>query len=142
VRVIATGAQPAKAFARRHQFEIGNPLDFDPQYNQVTAFEHLLAALGGDLAGGFRALARRHRLVMDNVEVVVTATLENPLVHLGVIGEEGTPAIERLTVRAFASSAEGESELRPLWDEVLRRSPLVQTLMRAAQLEVEVRFIH
>jgi hypothetical protein len=142
VRLSALEDGRSKAFVRRHQLEIGSALEFDPEYKHLTALEMALAAVGADLASGLRAGARRRRVALDSLELVVDATLNNPLTHLGVIGEEGTSAIERLRVKVFASPAEAEQDLRAVLDEVMRRSPLVQTLIRSVQLEVELRFTH
>ena len=142
VRLSAHEDGRTKAFVRRHQLEVGTPLEFDPEYQGITALELALAAVGADLAAGLRMLARRRRVPLDSLELVVDATLNNPLTHLGVIGEEGTPAIERLRVKAFASPADVEEDLRAVLEDVMRRSPLVQTLKRAVQLEVELRFTH
>jgi hypothetical protein len=130
------------AFLRRQQLEIGSALEFDPEYRHATALEVALAAVGADLASGVRTLARRRRVPLDSLELVVDATLNNPLAHLGVIGEAGTPAIERLRVKAYASPADAEPDLRAVLEEAMRRSPLIQTLTQAAQVEVELRFTH
>jgi len=136
VRVRATGAAGAAAYARAHSFEVGSALPFDLEEGRVTALEYLLGALGGDLIGGFRALARRRRLVIEEVEATVDATLDNALTHLGVVGEEGHPGIDRIAVRVHVATVEPEPEVREAWDEAARRSPLLRTLEAAATVEI------
>ena len=104
--------------------------------SRVTALEYLLGALGGDLVGGFRALARKRRLEIDEVEATVDATLDNPLTHLGVVGEEGHPGLERVAMRVHVATLEPEDAVREVWDEAVRRSPLMRTLGGAARIEV------
>jgi hypothetical protein len=58
LRVRSAGDGRATAYMRAHQFEIGAPLHFDPQYAGVTALEHVLAALGADLVNGLLARCR------------------------------------------------------------------------------------
>jgi hypothetical protein len=79
LRVRTAGDGRATAYVRAHQFEIGAPLHFDPQYAGVTALEHVLAALGAELVNGLLARCRRHRLRVDQVEALVGGELRNPL---------------------------------------------------------------
>jgi uncharacterized OsmC-like protein len=136
VRVRATGTAGATAYARVHSFEVGSALPFDVEEGRVTALEYLLGALGGDLIGGFRTLARRRRLAIEEVEATVDATLDNALTHLGVVGEEGHPGLDRVAVRVHVSTLEPEDAVREAWDEALRRSPLLRTLQGAASIEI------
>lgn len=136
VRVRATVSGATTAYARSHAFEVGAALPFDVEEARVTALEYLLGALGADLVGGFRALARRRRLEIDEVEATVDATLSNPLVHLGVVGEEGHPGLETVTVRVHVATLEPEDAVRRVWNEAARRSPLARTLEGAARVEI------
>src|SRR5947208_51170 len=90
-RVRATRRGQATAYVRKHQFTVGAPVQFDEQYDQVTALEYVLAAIGADLVKGFQSAADRRRLTVDQIEAVVSGQLDNPLVHLGVVGEAGHP---------------------------------------------------
>jgi uncharacterized OsmC-like protein len=136
VRVRATTPGGVTTYARSHAFEVGTALPFDVEQGRVTALEYLLGALGGDLVGGFRALARQRRLSIDDVEATVDATLVNPLTHLGVVGERGHPGLERVAVRVHVATLEPEEAVRAAWDEALRRSPLARTLAAAARVEI------
>jgi hypothetical protein len=136
VRVRATADGGTIAYARNRSFDVGAALPFDAEASRTTALEYVLGALGGDVLGGFRALARKRRLAVDEVEATVEATLDNPLTHLGVVGEEGHPGIERVVIRVHVSTLEPEDAVRAVWDEAVRRSPLMRTMSAAARLEV------
>jgi hypothetical protein len=136
VRVRANARGGATAYARAHSFEVGSALPFDLEEPRLAAIEYLLGALGGDLIGGFRALARKRRLAIDDVEATVEATLVNALTHLGVVGEEGHPGIERVTIRVHVAAFAPGVEVQAVWDEAARRSPLLRTIEAAARVEV------
>ena len=104
LRVRATGTNLATVYARQHRFTVGVPVQFDEQYDQVTALEYALAALGADLVNGLRLAARRRRIALTDVEAVVTGALDNPLTYLGVVGEEGHPGLARVTIRVYVST--------------------------------------
>ena len=137
----ARGQKTSTVFARTRRFEVGVPLSFDAEYGETTALETVLGAIGAELAGGIQQLARIRRLAVDDVEAVVQVELENPLVHLGVVGEEGSPAMKRISIKVYVGSFEEEAELRALWDDVLARSPLIKTLEKAVELELEMRIV-
>jgi hypothetical protein len=140
VRVSAASAK-STVYARAHRFAIGLPLSFDRDYPETTALEHVLGAVGADLACGLERLARLRRLEVDNVEVVVHGELQNPLVHLGVVGETGSPEIRKLTVKAYLGSFEPEDALAGLWQDVLARSPLIATFRKSVELEIGMQIV-
>ncbi|HZO15511.1 MAG TPA: OsmC family protein [Polyangiaceae bacterium] len=139
VRVAATSHERANAFVRGQRLEIGPPLAFDSELGATTAFEYLLAALGADLTVGLRATARRKRLDVDGVEAVVRAELDNPAVYLGVVGEEGSPALARVRVKVYVSTLEEEDTVREAWEQTLARSPLYQTLRAAVAIDLDIK---
>ena len=141
VRVSTGGRQVATAYARAHRFEVGLPLSFDEEYGATTALEQVLGALGADLACGLQRLAALRRIRIDQVEAVARAELENPLVHLGVVGEEGSPAIARVSITVYVGTSEEEQTIAELFREVRERSPLMRTFEKAVGLDIELRVV-
>lgn len=105
----------------------------------MTGAELLLGALASDVIGLFFDLARRRRVVVDEVEATVKAELAGPLVLLGVIGAEGEPRYANFSLRAYAGSAAPGAVLQEIWTEALRRAPLANTLRRAAGMEATLK---
>ena len=141
VRVSTGGRELATAYARTHRVEIGLSLSFDAEYPAVTALEQVLGAIGADLCCGLQRLAKLRRLEVDEVEAVVQAELDNPLVHLGVVGEEGSPEMKKVSIKVYVGSLENESSLRALLAETRTRSPLLRTFEKAVALELEMRVV-
>ena len=104
LRVTAPSPDVAKVSIGRRQFSIGRPLEFDDASPHVAAIEYALGAIGGEVVNGLRAFADRRRLSIDAVEAVVSATLENGLTYLEVVGEQGQPNITRIHVKVFVSA--------------------------------------
>jgi hypothetical protein len=98
----------------------------------------MLGAFAADLTQTFRALARKQRVAIDAIEFYATCSLNNPLVHVGVIGEEGHPGLERIDGTLYVSTDADEETLTALWHETLQRSPLYTTLHKAAVLSVRL----
>jgi hypothetical protein len=137
VRVRTESRKAASVLARNHSFRVGPALSFEPLDELPSALEHLLGALSADLLTTFLTVARQCRVAVDATELVLTCRLENPLVHLGVIGEEGTPAIESIDGVFYVSAdAPSDDELVQAWRQTLSRSPIFTTLNRAARLDI------
>jgi hypothetical protein len=128
LRVGSTGDGPATVFVRKHQYEVGAPVQFDPQYQYVTALEYVLGALAADVVNGLKSIASTRRVAIENIEGVVKGELNNPLTHLGVVGETGHSGIEKIELRVYVSSLADHAAIQTIWDETLARSPLVRTL--------------
>jgi hypothetical protein len=141
VRVRTASTGPATVTARNLKFEIGEAVTFGPTDTHPNALEVTLGALATELANGFRALARKRRLPFDQAEVSCIAELHNPLVALGVLGEEGSPAISRIDGTLYVSSDAEEPDLQNVWADVLARSALYQTLTKAADLKIRLQLI-
>lgn len=124
----------AIASARSHLFTVCGQASFRDSDPHPSAVEYLLGILGGDLLSGFAAQAGRQGVLVYELEVTVSGRLNNPLVHLGVIGEEGHPGFEAIAGTLYVSADAEEEDLEGVWRETLRRSPLVNTLRRAVEL--------
>jgi hypothetical protein len=141
LRVGSGGRGQAAVYVRHHRFEVGAPVQFDEQYDSLTALEYVLGAIGADIVNCLRLAARRSRVELDNVEALVSGKLNNPLTHLGVAGEEGHPGLETVSIRVYVSSTEQEDRIRQVRSETQERSPLLCTFRSAIELELELKVV-
>jgi hypothetical protein len=141
IRAHAGDRGPVSVRVRLHEFVVGAPLHFDEEYDAITSLEYAMGALASDVVDGFRSLARKRRIDVDQVEALLHGELENALMYLGVVGEEGSPAIERLTLKCYVSSLAEEADVQEVWEEALARSPLAQTFLRAGLLAITMQVI-
>jgi hypothetical protein len=129
----------ATAYARNHAFNIGTQASFKETDAQPSAIDYLLGAVGADLLHGFQGGALRRGLVIYGLEANVAGYLNNPLTLLGVVGEQGHPGFEAISCTLYVSVEAEEQVLQEIWQETLRRSPLVNTLKNSVQLKLEMR---
>src|SRR5215203_3415150 len=137
LRVTAPDPDVARVSAGRRQFSIGKPLEFDETSPHIAAIEYALGAVGGEVVNGLRAFANRRRLPIDDVEAVVSATLEHGLTYLAVIGEQGHPRIARIHIKVFVTAPDVVA-IRTVFDHMLVPLPLVCTLRAALALTTEL----
>jgi hypothetical protein len=137
LRIASPQPERATAYVRRHRFDVGMPLDFDEDYGEITALEYALGALAADLVMGVRRAARRLRVRIDNIEAVVRGTVDNPLTWLRVVGEEGHPALARVTLKVYVGSADDAGQVDAAFAEALATSPLALTFRKSVDLKIE-----
>jgi hypothetical protein len=110
--------------------------DADPH---PSAVEYLLGSLAGDLIQGFQAEAVRRSLALHDAELSLGGRLNNVLVHLGVVGEEGHPGLESVSGTLYVSADAEPPAVEDAWHATLARSPVFQTLTRCAAVRIELR---
>ena len=138
LRVRATGRHRVRVTTRGVQLSIGRPVEFDSDAAEPSALECALAALGAEIVGGLKDVARRRRLVLDDVEAVVKAKLDAPLVYLDVVGERGRPRLSTVSVRVYVSSPEAADVIERAFHDAMTLLPLVGTLRSATDLTTEL----
>lgn len=138
VRATCNLQSSTKVFARSASAEFGVPFSFDRAEPALTGAENLLGLLSADIVGLFSQVAKQRRLSVDRIEVIAKAELDGSLKYLGVIGAEGTPSYQSFRLKVFIDSPEPVGELEAAWQETVERAPLINTLKRASQVEVEM----
>lgn len=133
-----TEGMKATAYTRNHHFTLGQPASFDTEDAAPSAIEYLISALAGCLVVGFQWRVSQKNIKIYNLEITLSAEVNNILVFLGV-DENGHPGVEKITGQLYVD-ADGEKEfLQELWHETLRRSPIANTLFNKTELQIEMR---
>ena len=138
-RVRSAGHQHAKVYARNFSFDIGQTASFEEKDSYPSAVEYLLAAVAGSLVTGFAGDCTRAGLDVDDIEISISGRLCNILAHLGV--EDGDPSFETIAVKCFASTLEDEDTVKAVWEETVRRSPLVATLQKGTDITIRIAIV-
>jgi uncharacterized OsmC-like protein len=141
VRVRAASRNEAVIQAGKHRLQAGASItlgDADPNPSSLSLF---LGSAASDLCTSFYSVAARRRAPIDSLEVLAKCRLQNPMVALGVIGEEGCPAISDFDLTLFVASDAESAELESVWQEALRRSPIIATLKNLPEVSLSWRQI-
>ena len=138
VRVQHTAPGGARAYARALAFDVGSQASLVEADSQPSAVEYLLGALGGDLLSGLDRAARAAGVTLHAVEIALYGRLDNILVHLGVIGEQGHPGFRAIEGTMYVSSDSEQAAIESLWQRTLARSPLYHTLTRCAEVTIRL----
>lgn len=138
-RARSVGHQHSKVYARNFSFDIGQPASFEEKDSYPSAIEYLLGAVAGSLTTGFASDCSRAGLEVDDIEISISARLNNILAHLGV--EEGDPSFKTIAVKCFVSTFEDEDVVKKTWADTVNRSPLVATLKKGMNLDIRLAIV-
>jgi hypothetical protein len=141
VRIQRTAARSARAYARGQAFDVDSQASLRESDPHPSAVEYALGALGGDLVCGLDREAASRGLKLHAIEIALTGRLDNVLVHLGVIGEEGHAGFEAIGGTVYVGSDAHADEIESAWQAALARSPLYNTLSRSATVSVNLRVV-
>ena len=138
VRIQHTTTGVARAYARVQSFDVGSQASLVDVDSQPSAVEYLLGALGGDLLRGLDRAAEGAGVTLYAVEMTLSGRLDNILVHLGVIGEEGHPGFRSIDGTLYISTDGDLSTIESVWHRTMARSPLYNTLTRCADVTIRL----
>jgi hypothetical protein len=111
----------------------------DPGATHPSALDLLVAALVADLLAGLHREAARAGVTLYDTELNASAYLDNPLVALGVVGEEGSAALAAIHGTLYVSCDAGAAALDALWRRSLERAPVHSTLRRCADVRIDLK---
>ncbi len=131
-------AGQSRVYLRNHEFRVGVQAGLRDTDDAPSAIEYLLGALGGDLLAGLAAQAEKRQIEVYDMEATLSGRLDNVLVHLGVIGETGHAGLARVDGKIYLSADTDAPTVAELWRAATERSPLYQTLSRAAAIAIAV----
>ena len=77
-------------------------------------------------------------MTVHAVEIALTGRLDNILVHLGVIGEQGHPGLRAIDGTVYVSADSDPQTIESAWQRTLARSPLYNTLTRCAEVTIRL----
>jgi hypothetical protein len=139
VRVSWQAQARSTVYARNNSFSVERQASFKEADDQPAALEYLLGALGSDLIAGLVSELNRARIVLDALEISLAARLNNPLIFVGVIGEQtGHPGLETIEGKIYITAEADAAMLLKIWEATLARSPIFNTLQRCSGLTLNL----
>jgi hypothetical protein len=110
-----------------------------PTANHPSALDLLVLALVTDVLAALHRAASRAGVKVFDAELSVSASLDSPLVALGVVGESGSPALASVRGALYVQCDASAAGLEELWRGALERSPVHATLARCADVRLDLK---
>ncbi len=103
-----------------------------------TSVEYVLGALGACVVVGFVFLATLRGVNIHDLEVALEGEIDNMNVFLA-LSDEGHSGFRRISLTAYVRADADEDTIKQLFDEAVRRSPIVNTLIHSVEVVPSVR---
>ena len=139
-RVHWGGGLQAKVFCRNHSWAVGQPASFDIKDEAPSAVEYVLGALGACLAMGFQIHASRRGIHIEEMEISLSGQIENIFIFIGT-EMDGHSGFKQITGTAYVRADAAEQELKSIWQQTIKASPVANTLLHPAKLEIAMRVV-
>ena len=135
------GGLQTTVYCRNHAWKVGQPASFDLKDEAPSAVEYVLGALGACLALTFQIRASQQKIQIDELEISLSGQIDNIFVFLGTAGEQqtGHSGFKEISGTLYVQSDADPQTLEALWKETLAVSPVTNTLMRPAQINIPLR---
>ncbi|HHW36405.1 MAG TPA: osmotically inducible protein OsmC [Bacillales bacterium] len=141
VRIQGEKGLTAKVHSRNHTFLVGQPAEFSPKVDAPSAVDFFISSLGSCLTVGFKMLASKNNITIDEFEVTLKGQLENVLYHME-LEDIGSPKITKIAGTVYVSSPNEEDLLYQIWKKTLERSPIYQTLKDQVELDIKFSIVY
>ena len=128
-----------RVIARNVSLAVAGSLGLDENSPDPAALDLLVGSLAADLLAVLGREAARDGVPLHDAELRLDATLDNPLVALGVVGEGGHAGLAAIAGTLSLRTDAAEPDVRALWERVLARAPVHVTLGRSLSLRIELR---
>lgn len=139
LRARSTGHLKSSIYTRNFSFDVGQAASFKEKDAHPCAVEYLFGALAGSLSTGFATECARENLEVDDIELSLTGTLHNILVHMGI--EDGDSSVKQIELKCFASTFDDNEKVKAAWLRTIDRSPIAATLKKAVDLQFKLVFV-
>jgi hypothetical protein len=122
-----------KIFTNQNSFQVEKQISFDSEYKPVSSLEYFA---GSVLSSILLAFLEQGRSMIEEIEGVLSLSLENPLSMVGVKGYDEEPFIRKITVTVFLYVELEDDDFDDFCFGALKHSPIYNTLKRSMDLEV------
>lgn len=141
LRALPAGVHGARLVTRNLSFGADRQLGLDPGSELPAALDLLVGALAADLLIGLSREASRAGTPLHEAELRLEAHLGNPLVALGVVGETGSPALQRVQGTLFLSADLDVEAMHTLWVRTCAHAAVFATVQRTAIIDITLRLV-
>lgn len=139
-RVHWSGGMQARVFCRNHSWTVGQPASFDIKDDAPSAVEYILGALAACLAIGFQIRASQQGVRVDELEISLNGRIDNIFVFIG--GDSGGHSgFSQISGSAYVQADAPEESLKEIWEATLKASPVANTLLHPASLDISIRAV-
>jgi hypothetical protein len=125
-----------KIFTNKNSFQIEKQISFDSEYKEISSLEYFAGSILSSIMLTLLEQLKKSGSMIEEMEGVLSLSLENPLSLVGVKGYDEEPCIGKITITVFLLVDLEDNDFEPFCFRLLKKSPIYNTLKRSMQLDV------
>jgi len=125
-----------KVFTNKNSFQVEKQISFDSEYEQISSVEYFAGSVLSSVILTLLEQSRRKGSIIEEIEGVLSLSLENPLTLVGVRGYDEEPIIGKIIITVFLFADLEENDFHEFCNNALKKSPIYNTLKRSMELEI------
>lgn len=135
-RATSNDLSTVKIYTSKTSFQIEKQISFDSEYSSITSLEYFAGSVLSSMLLSFLEQSKKRGSIIEELEGVLSLSLENPLSLIGVKGYEEEPFISKMAVTIYLYVELEGKEFEDFCAEALANSPIYNTLRRSMEFEV------
>lgn len=135
-RATSNDLSSVKVYTNKNSVQIEKQISFDADYEPISSMEYFAGSVLSSILLTLLEQSRKRGSILEEIEGVLSLSLENPLSMLGVKGYDEEPTIQKMTVTVFLYADLEDADFEDFCSGALRLSPIYNTLKKSMELEV------
>lgn len=125
-----------KIFTNKNSYEVEKQISFDSEYEQISSLEYFAGSVLSSIILALLEQSKKRDSIIEEIEGVLTLSLENPLALLGVRGYDEEPFINKMTATVYLYADLEDDDFSDFCYSALNHSPVYNTLKRTMDFDV------
>lgn len=142
LRTVGQNDDSNKIYIDNTSYTIAKEISFDSENTEATSMTHFADSIASSVIFSITNYDKKHDELVDEVEGKFSFQLVNPLSYIGVIGYDGEPKIDEITMVLYIVSVAEEDELKELCDKAMKNSLILNSIKDSIKINTRVKLVY
>lgn len=142
LRSVGQNDDSNKVYIDNTSYTIAKEISFDSENTEATSMTHFADSIASSVIFSITNYDKKHDELVDEIEGKFSFQLVNPLSYIGVIGYDGEPKIDEITMVLYIVSVAEEDELKELCDKAMKNSLILNSIKDSIKINTRVKLVY
>ncbi|MCH4009448.1 hypothetical protein [Companilactobacillus sp.] len=142
LRTVGQNDDSNKIYIDNTSYTIAKEISFDSENTEATSMTHFADSIASSVIFSITNYDKKHDELVDEIEGKFSFQLVNPLSYIGVIGYDGEPKIDEITMVLYIVSVAEEDELKELCDKAMKNSLILNSIKGSIKINTRVKLVY
>ncbi|WP_300562887.1 hypothetical protein [Companilactobacillus sp.] len=142
LRTVGQNDDSNKIYIDNTSYTIAKEISFDSENTEATSMTHFADSIASSVIFSITNYDKKHDELVDEIEGKFSFQLVNPLSYIGVIGYDGEPKIDEITMVLYIVSVAEEDELKELCDKAMKNSLILNSIKDSIKINTRVKLVY